>query len=190
MLNYVFSTSLYWKFKAENYEALNSYIDSLELTDDKDFAWGFNCRSKKRDVEQKDLVELLYPNLLKLSDIIGRTLDISLTESWLNFYEKGDFQEVHSHSNRDLVMIYFPKVKSDYSKFYLYDRNEHMFAPELAMILGYKNIYYPKIMSGDIMFFPGNMLHAVTPHNSDEIRKTLSANFHVQIPDVESLGMT
>ena len=48
-------------------------------------------------------------------------------------------------------------------------------------MLGLGSAVFPKIESGDIIFFPGHMLHGVTPHESDEVRITMSANFDLKV---------
>ena len=37
----------------------------------------------------------------------------------------------------------------------------------------------PEYKAGQVLFFPGTMLHGVTPHKSDVVRETLSCNFDI-----------
>ena len=39
------------------------------------------------------------------------------------------------------------------------------------------NHHQPTVNKGDIIFFSSHLLHGVTCHENDEIRKTLSVNF-------------
>ena len=32
------------------------------------------------------------------------------------------------------------------------------------------------VQKGEVIFFPGHVLHGVTPHLSDEVRKTIATN--------------
>ena len=52
-------------------------------------------------------------------------------------------------------------------------------SPSLGKILDYDCDHSVQLKAGDIMFFPGYMLHGVSPHKSDIIRKTLSFNLDI-----------
>ena len=46
------------------------------------------------------------------------------------------------------------------------------------------NIYYPEVKAGDVILFPSHMLHGVSPHGSDTVRKTFSFNVVGQMSEV------
>ena len=74
----------------------------------------------------------------------------------------------------------------DFSKFYFWDSNHTAFTKPWIKILTQmklSNIYYPEVKAGDVLLFPSHMLHGVSPHNSDIIRKTFS--FNVIVTNVE-----
>ena len=43
---------------------------------------------------------------------------------------------------------------------------------------GYDNSSFLNVSAGDVLIFPGNMLHGVSAHGSDIMRKTLSTNIY------------
>ena len=45
--------------------------------------------------------------------------------------------------------------------------------------MGLKSDIYKAFEKGDILFFPSHILHGLSSHNSDVIRKTLSFNFDI-----------
>ena len=90
---------------------------------------------------------------------------------------KGQFQETHDHLQYDFSCVFFPTVKENFSQFYFYNRYANSVSKSWFNLLNIPSSWNPAIESGDIIFFPGSMLHAVSPHKSDEVRKTLSCNF-------------
>ena len=55
-------------------------------------------------------------------------------------------------------------------------------------MLNLGSAFFPKIKSGDIILFPGHMFHGVTPHESDEVRITMSANFDLKVEGEQPLN--
>ena len=49
----------------------------------------------------------------------------------------------------------------------------------MKQLLQYDNTHHVDYEAGEVIFFPGHMLHGVTPHKSDEVRKTFSVNFNL-----------
>ena len=70
----------------------------------------------------------------------------------------------------------------NFSKFYVKDRNNVNTSENLQDILhkvnGYTRGHFVDIKEGDMIVFPANMLHGVTMHNSDIVRKTFSFNLN------------
>jgi|TARA_B100000035_G_C20930120_1_gene522646 hypothetical protein len=175
----IFPTSFFWKFRAVNVDELNTLIDSIEPGNEGDFfSWGNNCVSQKKTLDPSEWIEYISPNLEKFSKELGTSFQCQLTDCWINFYEKTHFQEVHSHIAVDFVMIYFPqKPKEGFSKLFFLDRFCCGVTHNMIKLLKLHNTYYPDIDAGDVLFFPSYLQHGVTPHNNEEMRKTLSANF-------------
>ena len=46
-------------------------------------------------------------------------------------------------------------------------------------MVNYSDNYTPELKTGDFIVFPSHILHGVTPHNSDSVRKTLSFNINI-----------
>jgi len=66
-----------------------------------------------------------------------------------------------------------------YSQFYFLDRHVDL-SSVWKRVLPLEQTHIPKIEAGDILFFPGHMLHGVSSHKHDNIRKTLSCNFWIK----------
>jgi len=67
-----------------------------------------------------------------------------------------------------------------YSQFYFLDRHVDLSTTWRYVLSNTEQSHIPKIEAGDIIFFPGHMLHGVSPHKHDNVRKTLSCNFWIK----------
>ena len=59
------------------------------------------------------------------------------------------------------------------------DRHSCNFSDVYEDLISYSNQLKPNIKKGDIIFFSSHLLHGVSSHENDEIRKTLSVNFNL-----------
>ena len=98
---------------------------------------------------------------------------------WLNLYKRGAHQEVHDHFPCHLSMVFLVNDGPDFSKFYFLDRNSINVSHPLAKLSGLTNVFEPTLTAGDAIFFPSNLMHGVTPHNSDVIRRSISINLDI-----------
>ena len=73
----------------------------------------------------------------------------------------------------------FFNIGPNFSSFYFYDRNNTCLEENTKRLLQYSNNHHVDYKAGEVIFFPGHMLHGVTPHKSDEVRKTFSVNFNL-----------
>ena len=68
-------------------------------------------------------------------------------------------------------------------EFYFYNRNHIQWSFNWRTLMELSDRFVPTIREGDIMFFPGHMLHGVSPHRSDKVRRTLSFNLDITFPN-------
>ena len=177
-MKYLFKTNFYVKFKSPNSDELISKIEEISLNsiDNDRFGWGHSCLVDKIPLISDDWIDLLGPNLDILSEKLKYRGGYNVSDPWLNVYSRHYHQEVHDHCQVDLSLVFFPHEEKDFSKFYFKDRNNINLSPQLQSVLDYRDAWLVSVKPGDIMFFPGSMLHGVSPHKSDKLRKTLSAN--------------
>jgi len=177
-LTNVFPSSFYILFKAPNANELNSFIDS-DTKEETDYDWSRSCKVRTFGLDARKYIPLLQPSFKIFGDHFSKPFRINIEDPWLNYYERGSFQEMHDHQT-EFACVYFINSGPDFSVFSFYDRNRVNLLPECQYIMDYKYQDTPNISAGDIIFFPGQMLHYVSPHNSDTIRKTLSVNLKIQ----------
>lgn len=150
-------------------------------------AWHSNVETTFRKKESLDLPwDLVLSNLQDLVDkfisenFTLKTPSIEIkTQAWLNRYKQFQYQEVHTHSlgNNMISCAYMLKVPEKSSKFLFY-KEEFSFWDN-APISYQGQTYDPNLAEGDVVFFPSNLSHFVTPNESTDIRLTISANFFV-----------
>jgi predicted 2-oxoglutarate/Fe(II)-dependent dioxygenase YbiX len=169
----LFSDHFFYQFSAPNAEQINTALRA-EMPGDAT-EWSQLCDVKVQSLNAEKYIELIGPSLQLLSDSFGVKLYYECHNPWVNHYTRGQFQEVHDHKDCDLVCVYFANQGVDFSKFYFYNRHATL-SPIWKNALGCNDTYVIEYDAGDIIFFPGHMLHGVTPHNSDETRITFSAN--------------
>ena len=129
--------------------------------------------------------ECIKPNLLDMhQQLKGNPLhQFNMTEAWLNKYERGDSQEVHTHivaDNTTFSCSYFAQYAPNDARFLFYDPDQTKHLGEFSKHYGgVVNTWFPDVQEGDIIIFPSWIHHQVEPHRSDTTRITVSANFKV-----------
>ena len=106
-----------------------------------------------------------------------------MTEAWLNKYERGDSQEVHTHIGADNCTFscsYFAQYALNDARFLFYDPDQTKHLGDFTKHYdGVVNTWFPDVQEGDIIIFPSWIHHQVEPHRSDTTRITVSANFKI-----------
>ena len=178
MLTNICQTSFYWHFRAPNAEEILKKIEeySEKDADNSRFSWTQVCIVDLVPLLAEDWIDLIKPNLDHISNIMNVNCEYILYDPWLNFYKRHSFQEVHDHDSFDMSYVFFANDGKDFSKFSFFDRNSTSLTSLMKEFCGYSSGTHIDYKKGDILFFPSNLLHHVTPHNSDEVRKTLSGN--------------
>ena len=177
----LFPSSFYTQYKAPNADELIEVINSYEdkLVNNSKFKWGQMCSSDKIPLKFESFQSLLQASIDLFADDLGLTFNYTLVNPWINLYKKGDFQEIHDHIAQDFACVFFANDGENFAQFYFSDRNTTALTRGAKTLLKYQNNYPLKFDVGDIIFFPSHVLHGVTPHRSDTIRKTLAFNFDV-----------
>jgi len=107
-------------------------------------------------------------------------------ECWLNRYNKGDFQEIHNHTGVSVISCaYMMKTPQGSGNFTFYSNAyDHFHQSDLPQITSkpfkYNNRITPPMEEGDIIYFPSNLNHYVSPNNTEHTRATISANFIIK----------
>ena len=164
------------KFKAPNQEELTNFVLNKEEVY-YSFDWAKHCGVNTISCTWQETMELFRPSVNEFANHIGKTFNWTIYNPWINCYERNGFQEIHDHIKFDFSCVFFPEVEEKFGKFYFYDRYGNSLGSAWSKLMNPVTMWYPEIQSGDIIFFPSTILHGVSPHKSDKVRKTLSCNF-------------
>lgn len=179
--NFIFPSSCYWHFRAPNademIEKVNSYAE--DNIDNSLFDWGEECKVNRIPTKYEDWAELYEPNIKALCQIIGKKFNGRIWDPWITLYERGSFQEAHEHIPHALSSVFFVNDGEGFSDFMFYDRNSTCLEYSVKSLIGYTHSAKIIYKAGDIIFFPAHMIHMVSPHNSDTVRKTLTTNIDI-----------
>ena len=140
----------------------------------------------RQPIDTDDVFPNLEPAITALCNENSLEMNIKPQYPWINFMQKGDHQEIHTHPDSNIVCVYMVKLPKDGAKLFLYQQQT------LSMAYGWwhvsgenqpKSFYVPDLKEGDCIFFPGYMEHAVSKHKVNEERVTISQNINLVAGD-------
>ena len=182
-MNIIFPSYLYYKYQAPNAEQLTNSLSKYteKHIDNSKFVWGKQCSVERIPLKWEDYSSLLEPSINIFASDIGLNFNYKMHDPWLNFYNRGQHQEIHDHhESGDFSCVFFINSGENFSDFYFRDRNSTELSYKFRELVKQTDTYaLNDIKAGDIVFFPSHMLHGASPHNSDTIRKTFAANFDI-----------
>lgn len=101
---------------------------------------------------------------------------VRCSECWFNLYEKNDYQEIHTHMNSHISLVYYVRVPPGSgnivftSPTYLTDLFRTSCTRDDTTAS-----YTPS--ESDVMIFKSNVAHRVTPNKTDNHRVSVAMNF-------------
>ena len=135
------------------------------------------------------------PKLEKIKDLINQhaqifkdrimacTNELQLTESWLTVNHKDDSHFIHKHACTIFSVCYYPKAESGELKM-LAPGYKNTFEKDYYLGFSYSEFntwnsrtWSIPVLSGDIVIFPGWVVHHTTPNESDSPRLMMGANY-------------
>ena len=184
MFDKCYPTLFYWKYDIPNFEELKEYVDSHTEINNHRMGWADQCLVDTTFIKSSKFVKYIKPSLdLFLKEAFYSNITLNAQYPWINYYKEGYFQEIHDHKT-DIASVFFLNDGEGFSEFYFYNRYNNLASNALMAALDDGDLnrgdkWTPKYKAGQVLFFPGTMLHGVTPHKSKVLRKTLSCNFNI-----------
>jgi len=179
MIHWSFPRNFYIKFEIPNYNELLKFCEQKTEVNNKKFTWGADCNLDRVPLDAEETSSIIEPSIQQFAKILGKDFGCHLLDPWINYYTRGSYQEVHSHSDNDFASVFLLNDGKGFSQFYFYNevamaesRWNHV-VPEIA-----DSQIDPMLKKGEVIFFPGWLQHGVTSHKSDAIRKTLACNYN------------
>lgn len=105
--------------------------------------------------------------------------NLEITESWLNHYNIGDYQDLHLHHNSLLSGVFYLQTQPDNDL--IFQAPWYLFQYKLGNILNnnVNNQTQVKLVSrpGRGYLFPSYLMHQTTPSKSDRISLSFNLNY-------------
>jgi uncharacterized protein (TIGR02466 family) len=142
-------------------------------------------RSSKNNyiLEKPELASLkeIVTNALNLymSNIESPKNDIKLriTQSWLNYTEKGEHHHQHRHPNSYLSGVLYINAKAPQDKIYFYRNGYKQIELDVKEYSPYNSSsWYFEVESLDLVIFPSHLEHMVVTTENEETRVSLAFN--------------
>ena len=180
MLTAPFVSEFYTIFSAPNADQFIELIDKSKNVNNDHFDWGSKCKIDRIPLSWKDTIDLYEPSIELLYKEFNKSFSYTLFDPWINLYKKGYYQEIHAHKGSDISSVFFANDGENFSKLFFSDRNHLNFSCKYEQLISYTNTFNIEYKKGDIVFFSSQLFHGVTVHESDQIRKTMSANITIK----------
>jgi len=177
MIHNTFVHSFHSLIDPPNKEELLNALENANLHKDQGFEWTNDCLIKSERLSLG--LDIFFPSLdLFFKDLsLDNNLNISLHEIWRNTYTKGFFQETHDHLPLHLSgVVFLTDYQKNDSKFYFQHRHHSEISKEWRELCLGQSRYYVEGKRGQVLLFPSYMMHGVTIHKSNSIRKTVAFN--------------
>ena len=177
-----FSHCYYHKFKAPNASEIIDEVNNDNLRP-VTYAWSDMCSVETFDLNTNKYARLLEPNInIFINEVVQQRIEISVTNLWMNAYSQYAHQEIHDHCDQDFVCVFIMNTGPNFGQLYFVDRDYAIITEGWKRVMNMGDRLIPSVEQGDIIFFPGHLLHGVSTHKSNTIRKTISGNFRFNVP--------
>jgi len=122
-----------------------------------------------------------------IHDVLGvqDDIDYAIENSWVNRHRKGEMNTIHWHSNAVMSCVYYPQTPPNsgaiiWKRSHMYYNLFHdTLRPEFKETHSNQfntDVHIVEPKSGDLVMFPSQLEHVVTPSETDEERYSLAFN--------------
>ena len=135
---------------------------------------------------------LLEPELAELNDFIQKSIDkyfteiispeldanLSITQSWLNYTEPGQYHHKHAHPNSFLSAVFYVDANPDVDKIFFYNPRTYrqIDFPAKNWNLFNSQSWWLPVDSGGLIIFPSHLEHSVVIKEGTNTRISLALN--------------
>ena len=117
-------------------------------------------------------------------DVLGIKDQIYLTQSWSTINTTNAFHTPHMHANTFISLVYFAQCKSGSINFHLSTTSlregfNFKYTPHKYTLYNSQG-WELALKTGDVVLFPGHLIHSSSPNQSPEPRIIVGANFFIK----------
>jgi len=102
---------------------------------------------------------------------------LRITQSWLNWTKPGQYHHKHAHPNSLISGCFYVKANKETDKIFFYkDKYQQIKFPPIEWNPYNSESWWFPVGSGDLVFFPSDLVHMVEPVGGEETRISLAFN--------------
>lgn len=140
-----------------------------------------NTHNVFKDNDFKQINDFILNSVLNYCDqldINKNFINKEPIDSWINIYNKNDYQEFHIHSDSIISTVYFLAGSNNGAKLYFKSPSNNMIQIPYNNLTErtFDKIYF-KPEPGMLLIFNSNLEHSVEKHTTDDLRVTIACNF-------------
>jgi uncharacterized protein (TIGR02466 family) len=184
--DYVFPTALV--YTKEPRPVTQDEFNFVKTCADDIFYNKANCFSKNNYVlnepELKDLREFILSSIKIYVDTIinpKENLDFYITQSWLNYTNRGGNHHIHNHPNSIISGVYYFNANPDVDKIKFHNQTyeQILISPKEYNKFNGNEWWFP-VETGKLIMFPSRLHHSVEQVVNEETRISLAFNVFVK----------
>ena len=135
----------------------------------------------KELVELREFIESAIAKYFKSIHFPKYDVSLYLTQSWVNYTEKGQYHHKHAHPNSIISGVFYPQADRSVDKIHFYKE----IYDRIKVATDDFNIYnsdswWFEVGSGDLILFPSSFNHMVEPKEGDETRISIAFNTFIK----------
>ena len=132
-----------------------------------------------KEYELSLFVSELAKHIQNYCNYLNYTGDCQISESWFSLFRKGNYGHIHHHGATDISGVYYIKTNGEDGNLFFETPNQHLGTSKVFSTLTPRHEYKPEV--GNIMLFPGWLMHGIQTNTTDNERISLS--FNISFPD-------
>ena len=119
-------------------------------------------------------VEELSKHIVNYCQYLNYNGNCQIAESWFSLFKKGNYGHIHHHGATDISGVYYIKTNGEDGNLFFETPNPHLGTSKLFSNLTPRHEYKPE--EGNLMLFPGWLMHGIQTNTTDNERISLSFN--------------
>ena len=143
-----------------------------------------NTSSINTKVLENKLFKTLYDKILEQARIYfyevyspKSKVDIRITQSWINYTEKGQYHHRHYHPNSFISGIYYIQTDKDLDQVHFFNnKNRDIRLTPNSFNIWNSEAWWFETVAGELFLFPSHLEHMVNTVESPQTRISLSFN--------------
>lgn len=125
----------------------------------------------------RDFIETSVSDYFKTVHNPKHDVNLKITQSWVNYTEKGQYHHKHAHPNSFVSGVFYIQADKEKDKIYFYrDGYQQIKFPPNDWNAWNSESWWFEVGTGDLILFPSGLTHMVETVQHDQTRISMSFN--------------